>query len=153
MASRTCCAVCHASGPRASLPGRCGLCGAGEVEQVGAFGLVELECAGDAFQHGVGGAGEVPAFHPDVVVDAHAGQQRDLLAAQPFDAAVAAAVGGQTGLLGSDPLASGDEELPDLRSVVRSAVHDNQSRQRLPHMGGTAVTWKNRHSPRAATAP
>jgi hypothetical protein len=44
-----------------------------------------------------GGTGEVAAFHPGVVLGADAGEHRDLLAAQPFDAPVAE--GGQTGLL------------------------------------------------------
>nr|WP_157124672.1 hypothetical protein [Nocardia pseudovaccinii] len=34
--------------------------GAGEVEQMGALGIVELECAGKVVQNAVGGACEVP---------------------------------------------------------------------------------------------
>jgi hypothetical protein len=65
----------------APLPGRCGVCGAGQVEQVGAFGLVELQGGGQAVEDGVRGSGKVAAFHADVVVDAHAREQRDLFAA------------------------------------------------------------------------
>jgi len=34
----------------------------GEVEQVAAFGVVELERAGEGFEHRVGDAAEVAAF-------------------------------------------------------------------------------------------
>ena len=73
--------------------------GAGQVEQVGAFGLVKLERARDAVQDGAGCAGQVSSLHVDVVVDANAGEQGDLLAPEPFHPAVAA-VGGQPGLRG-----------------------------------------------------
>jgi hypothetical protein len=53
----------------------------GQVEQVGAFGLVELEGACEGLQHGLGHAGEVPALESGVVVGADAGEQGDLLAA------------------------------------------------------------------------
>jgi hypothetical protein len=69
-----------------------------------AFGFVEPQGGRDAVEDGVGGAGEVPAFHPDVVVDADAGEQGDLLAAQALHAPAAATVGGQPGL-GRDPRA------------------------------------------------
>ena len=78
-----------------------------------AFGVVQLQRPGHAVQDGVGGAGEGAAFHPDVVVDADTGEQRDLFASQSFDPAVAA-VGGQAGLLGGDPGSARGEELADL---------------------------------------
>ena len=62
------------------LPGPGWLGGPGEVEQVDALGLVELKRAGHTLEDSVGGAGEVPAFHADVVVDADAGEERHLLA-------------------------------------------------------------------------
>ena len=80
--------------------GGVGLGGAGQIEQVGAFGLVELERAGDAVEDSVGCAGEVSSFHADVVVDADAGEQSDLLAPEPLHPTVAAAVGGQPSLRG-----------------------------------------------------
>ena len=52
-------------------------------KQVGAFGVVEPQRAGDRFQHGRGDAGEVAAFELGVVLDAHVGQRGDLAAAQP----------------------------------------------------------------------
>jgi hypothetical protein len=98
------CAAARALGRRV----RC----ACEVEQVGAFGVVELERPGERFEHAVGGAGDVSAFQARVVLDADAGQGGDLLAAQPRNAATA--VGRQPCLLGRDPGAAGGEELADL---------------------------------------
>jgi hypothetical protein len=57
------------------------VCGAGEVDEVGAFGVVELERAGERAQHALGGAVHVPALQAGVVGDADAGQDGDLLAA------------------------------------------------------------------------
>jgi len=92
-------AVGDAGGLRPPLPRRGGLGRAGQVEQVAAFGLVELERARDAVQDRVGCAGQVPSLHAHVVVDAHARKQGDLLAPEPLHPAVAA-VGGQAGLRG-----------------------------------------------------
>ena len=63
-----------------------GLGGAGEVEEVGALGVVELERSGQRFEHALGGAAHVAVFQARVVLVAHAGQDRDLLAAQSGDA-------------------------------------------------------------------
>ncbi len=54
--------------------------GLGQVQQVGAFGVVELEGAGDGFEDGRGDAGEVAAFEFGVVLDADVGQRGDLAA-------------------------------------------------------------------------
>ncbi|MCW2936520.1 MAG: hypothetical protein JWM19_7482, partial [Actinomycetia bacterium] len=103
-------------------PGRARGAAAGRAErasawQVLALGLVELQCVRNAVEDRLGGAREVAAFHPDVVVDADACEQRDLFPAQALDPAVAA-VGGQAGLAGGDPCPPGGEELADLCSVV-----------------------------------
>ena len=73
--------------------------GPGERQQVLALGVVELQCVRDAVEYRLGGAREVAAFHPDVVVDADSREQRDLFPAQALDPAVAA-VGGQARLAG-----------------------------------------------------
>ena len=86
---------------------------------MGALCLVELQGAGERFEHAVGDAVHVPALDPGVVGDADAGQDGDLLAAQPGDAA--AAVGGQARLLGGDLRPAGGQELSDLAS----RVHDH----------------------------
>lgn len=86
---------------------------AGEVVEVGAFGLVQLECAREGVEHGVRSAGEVPAFEPDVVVHAHAREQGDLLAAEAGDTTVSA-VDRQPGLLRGDPCPPCAQELADL---------------------------------------
>jgi hypothetical protein len=65
---------------------------------VGTLGLVQLQRAGDSVEDGLGRAGQVPAFHAHVVIDAHPGEQRDLLAAQSLDPAVASPVSGQSRL-------------------------------------------------------
>ena len=66
---------------RARRGGR--LRGAGEVEQVRALGLVELQRAGERLEHALGDAAHVAALEARVVRDADAGEHRDLLAAQP----------------------------------------------------------------------
>ena len=68
---------------------------------MGALGVVELERPGQCLKHALGGAAHVSAFQARVVRNAHAGQDRDLLAAQAGNAT--SAVGRQPGLLGRDP--------------------------------------------------
>ena len=107
-------------GGAARCPRRGGRAGrAREVEQVGALSLIEVQGTGDAVKDALGGAGRPAAFQPDVIVDADPGQERDLFPAQPGDPAVAA-VGGQSGLLGGDPGAAGDQEVADLVPVVHN---------------------------------
>ena len=77
MPGRTCCSL----GRRRRVVERV-VRRAGEVEEVGAFGFVELQGAGDGFEDAVGDTGEVAALEPGVVVDAHPGQDGDLFAAQ-----------------------------------------------------------------------
>ena len=66
----------------APAPGRHRTGGAGEVVEMGALRLVELQRAGERLEHAVGDAGGVAALQPPVVLDADAGQRSDLLAAQ-----------------------------------------------------------------------
>jgi len=49
-----------------------------------AFGVIELQRVRDAFEHPIGYAGEVAAFHPVVVIDAHAGEQCDSSRRRPL---------------------------------------------------------------------
>lgn len=53
-----------------------------QVDEVGAFGVVELEGAGDGFENGGGGSGEVSALQLGVVLHAHIGERGYLAAAQ-----------------------------------------------------------------------
>ena len=55
----------------------------GEVEQVGAFGVVELQGAGERVQDRGGDAAEGAAFELAVVLDANPGEGGDLAPAQP----------------------------------------------------------------------
>ena len=48
-----------------------------------AFGVVQLQRADERLEHRLGDAAEVAALEARVVVDADAGEHRDLLAAQP----------------------------------------------------------------------
>jgi hypothetical protein len=51
------------------------------VQQVGAFGVVQLERSGDGVQDRGADAGQAAAFECSVVLDADAGQRCDLAAA------------------------------------------------------------------------
>ncbi|WP_333772305.1 hypothetical protein [Streptomyces sp. IBSBF 3136] len=56
----------------------------GDLEQVLAFGVVEVEGAGHAVQDAaVGGTREIASLQSQVVVDRHTGQHRGLFTAQP----------------------------------------------------------------------
>ena len=83
---------------------------------MGAFGVVELQGAGDGVEDGRGDAGERAAFELGVVLDADPGQGRDLTAAQPGHPPGADT--GQTRLLRGDLGSSRDQELADLGTVV-----------------------------------
>jgi hypothetical protein len=61
----------------------------GEVEQVGPFGVVELEGASDRVEDGGGDAGESAAFQLRVVLDADPGEGGDLPATQARHSAAA----------------------------------------------------------------
>ena len=106
----------------------------GEAQQVGAFGVVELESAGERVQHAGRDTGEGAAFEFGVVLHAHAGQAGDLAAPQPGNPAVPD--GGQAGPLGADLGAAGGEELAHFDSVV----HDIDGTMPGGEMGCTAST-------------
>jgi hypothetical protein len=93
--------------------------GAGEVEQVGPFRLVQLQRAGDSAEDLVGDAGGVALLQPRVVVDRDAGEHRDFLPAQPGHAS-APAIQRHPRLIGSDLGAAGGEELADLGTGVHA---------------------------------
>jgi hypothetical protein len=60
----------------------------GEAEQVGAFGVVELQGAGEGVEHAGRDTGQRAALELCVVLHAHSGQRRDLATAQPGDPAL-----------------------------------------------------------------
>jgi hypothetical protein len=107
---------------------------------VGALGLVEVERADQVLQHAVGDAAGVAALQPDVVVDADAGQHRDLFASQPGHPPVAP-VGRQARLLRCDLGTPGDEEVTDLVA----AVHGYEATRDGVELGGPAITWIGRY--------
>jgi hypothetical protein len=92
---------------------------------VRAFGVVELQRAGERFEHAFGDAADVAALQAGVVGNADAGQDRDLLAAQSGNAP--GTVGGEPCLVWRELGSPGGQELADLAaglhvpSVNRSA--------------------------------
>jgi hypothetical protein len=86
------------------------------VEQVGAFGFVKLESAGDRIQNGGGDAAECTAFKLGVILNAHPGQVGDLAATQPRDPATPRLR--YPGLLGSDLGTPRGQELADFGAIV-----------------------------------
>ena len=86
---------------------------------MGSFGVVQLQRAGECLEHRLGNAAQIAALETRVVVDADAGQKRDLLAAEPGHAP-RSAVRAQPCLLRRDLRPPGGQELANL--VPR--VHD-----------------------------
>ena len=115
--------VLHTGGdPRRAARARDGAArpgGAGEVEQVSPFRLVQLQRPGDSAEDLVGDAGDVAFLQPRVVVDRDAGEHRDFLPAQPGHAP-APAIQRHPRLIGSDLGAAGGEELADLGTGVHA---------------------------------
>ncbi|MDX6261329.1 MAG: hypothetical protein QOH84_3017 [Kribbellaceae bacterium] len=93
--------------------------GPGEVEEVGSFGVIQLERSGEGFEHAGGGAGDLATLEPCVVLDAEPGDGRDLTAPQTGDTPGAGR--GEPGLVRSDARAAGREELAYLLTVVHDS--------------------------------
>ena len=91
-----------------------------QVVQVLGLGLVESERSGDGVQDLRRDAGEIAALHPRVVVGAHPGEHRHLLAAQPGHPAAAAA--DQARLVGGEAGPAAAKELPHFGLVVHGAM-------------------------------
>ena len=105
--------------------------GAGEVEEMGVLGVVELERAGERFEHAVRDAADVPALQALVVVNADAGQRGDLLAAKTRDTPLA--VSGQTRLLRGDLRSPSGQELSDVVCGVHGyTAYDRSGIARRP---------------------
>ena len=83
---------------------------------MGSFGVVELEGVRERVEHRVGDAGGVAAFESLVVLEADAGERRDLFAAESLDAA--GAVRWQTDLLRREVRPARGEELRELGCCV-----------------------------------
>ena len=87
---------------------------------MGALRLVELQRTGERLEDGVGDTARVAALEPRVVVDADAGEERDLLPAQARDAACTAE-DGQARLLRGDLGAPRGQELAELGLRVHAS--------------------------------
>ena len=114
-----------------------------------ALGLVELKGPGQRFEHELGDAADLAALQAPVVVGAHAGQRRDLLATQAGHAPRAEAR--QARLLGRDLRPAAGEELGDVaggihgRAVAPGLAGAAKSTVDLPHgllrgLAGTPLT-------------
>jgi hypothetical protein len=112
----------------------------GEVEQVGAFGVVELEGTGDGVEHGGGDAADGSALELGVVLHADPGQGCHLDATQARDAAGADI--GYVGLPGGDLGPPRGQELTDLDSVV----HRSDRTGKKPRVGFPISTRLDRDS-------
>lgn len=99
-----------------------GLGGAGQVEEVGAFVVIQFQGLGDGGEDVFGDAADVALFQPGVPLGADAGEDGDFFAAQARDAASAA--GGQPDLFGGDLGASAGKEVPDVGAVVGAVAGD-----------------------------
>ena len=95
-----------------------GVGGAGEVEEVSALGVVELQRASQRLEDAVRGPGEVAALEAGVVGGAHAGEDGDLLAAQPGHAA--RSVVGQADVGSFDLGSPRGQEFADLAAGVHA---------------------------------
>jgi hypothetical protein len=113
-------------GLTATRPRRGWVCGASEVKEVSAFGVVELERAGERAQDTLGDPIHVAALEAGVVRDADPGQDGDLLAAQSRNAT--RAIRGQPDLVRGDPRPAGGQELADLAPGVHNSRVDPPAR-------------------------
>ncbi len=132
-------------GPATTGPRYRRLGGAGEVEEVGAFGIVELERPRQCLQHALRDPAHVSTLQAGVVRNAHPGQDGDFLAAEPGHPATAE--GAQPRLLGRDPGTARGKELADL--LLR--VHEMQRKPDCLPLGDPASSPINRdsHVPRS----
>ena len=92
------------------------------------FGIVEAQCARDGVQHAVGRAVDVAALKLGVVVRAHAGEIRDLLATQPWHPSNVAVEHVEPGLLGRHPRPARHQELPDLAPAIHALEASSRAR-------------------------
>ena len=97
-----------------------GVRGAREVDQVVVLGLVELQGRAHGVEHVLRHAAGVAALEARVVLDADAGEEGDLLAAQAGNPALSAE-GGQARPLRRDLGPAGGEELADVVFVAHVA--------------------------------
>ena len=84
------------------------------------FGIVEAQCARDGTQDAVGRAVDVAALELGVVVRAHAGEIRHLLATEPGHPSNVSLEDVQPGLLGRHARAARHQELTDLVPAIHA---------------------------------
>jgi hypothetical protein len=86
---------------------------------VGALSFVEPKCPGERVQYALGHPVQIAALEAGVVIDADAGEQRDLFSAQPGNASIAA-IGRQTRSVRAELGPARGQEVADLIPVVHT---------------------------------
>lgn len=86
--------------------------GPGEIVQVAGLRRIQQQCRGDSVHDSVGDTGQVAPLDPDVIVDAHPGEDRHLFAPQTRHAPFL--TGRKPHLGGGESCTTGKKELPDL---------------------------------------
>ena len=105
------------------------------------LGLIELKRPGKRFQDALADPVQGPALEAYVVVDADPGEEGHFLPAEPGDAPFAAK-GRQACPFRRDPGPPGGKEVADLVPIV----HDEDATPASAEVGGSVITWINRHS-------
>ena len=118
---------------------RGGAGGADQVEQMGPFGVVELQRPGDSVDDALGDSGRIAALELGVVLARNAGQQGNLVATQACDPSALAPVRGQPSLLRADSGPSRGQERLDLDSDAAAGVTGNG-------VAGVAIVAPGRHA-------
>ena len=131
---------------RTATGARSRTCCTGEVKQMSALRLIELQRVGYRLQHVLRNSAEVSALQAGVVVDAHSGQQRDFFPAQPWNPAVAA-VRGQPACCGVI-LARLEARKSRMSSPLSTTTTLSAP---APLMGGSRISRINRDSQCPAT--
>ena len=93
MASSTCCTLGRTPAALVRRGSAASRWRTGQVKEVLALGLVELQRRRERVENALRDAGQIPALHAGVVVDGDTGEHGDLLAPQPLDPAVSAICG------------------------------------------------------------
>jgi hypothetical protein len=120
------------------------------MEQVGPFGVVELQGAGDGVEHGCADPGQGAALELGVVLDADAGQGGDLAAAQSGHASGADVR--EPDVDGCQLGAPGGEELAHLGPVVHVS-HGTGAEVRLRPRWGALSVHVTTGTPTCLTTP
>jgi hypothetical protein len=99
------------------------------------FGIVEAQGTREGGEHAVGRAIDITALKLGVVVGAHAGELRHLLATQPRHPSNVAIQHVEPGLLGRHPRPARHEELPDLVPAIHAPERSSEASSSVRRAG------------------